>query len=165
MPLHMKQKQAIVSALKKIAHNALSAVIADPRGVNVNDMTELRKAGRNASVYMRVVRNTIMRRVVDGTSFECLKDTFFGPTLIAFSTAHPGAAARIFNKFAKKNATFKIKTAAFEGKVLEGLQIDSLASLPTEKEAIARLISAITEASAGKLVRTLVAFRDHTSTR
>ena len=78
-------------------------------------MTELRKAGREAGVYMRVVRNTLLRRAVEGTPFECLKDAFVGPTLIAYSMEHPGAAARLFKEFAKANAKFEVKAAAFEG--------------------------------------------------
>lgn len=123
-------------------------------------MTELRKAGREAGVYMRVVRNTLLRRVVEGTQFECLKDTFVGPTLIAYSMEHPGAAARLFKEFAKANAKFEVKVAAFEGELIPASQIDRLATLPTYEEAIARLMATMKEASAGKLVRTLAAVRD-----
>lgn len=123
-------------------------------------MTELRKAGREAGVYMRVVRNTLLRRVVEGTQFECLKDTFVGPTLIAYSMEHPGAAARLFKEFAKANAKFEVKAAAFEGELIPASQIDRLATLPTYEEAIARLMATMKEASAGKLVRTLAAVRD-----
>ena len=80
-------------------------MVADSRGVTVDKMTELRKAGREAALYMRVVRNTLLRRVVEGTQFECLKDTFVRP-LIAYSMEHPGAAARLFKEFAKANAKF-----------------------------------------------------------
>ncbi|MDI5035071.1 50S ribosomal protein L10, partial [Salmonella enterica subsp. enterica serovar Montevideo] len=138
----------------------LSAVVADSRGVTVDKMTELRKAGREAGVYMRVVRNTLLRRVVEGTQFECLKDTFVGPTLIAYSMEHPGAAARLFKEFAKANAKFEVKAAAFEGELIPASQIDRLATLPTYEEAIARLMATMKEASAGKLVRTLAAVRD-----
>ena len=119
-----------------------------------------RKAGREAGVYMRVVRNTLLRRVVEGTQFECLKDTFVGPTLIAYSMEHPGAAARLFKEFAKANANFEVKAAAFEGEVIPASQIDRLATLPTYEEALARLMSTMKEAAAGKLVRTLAAVRD-----
>ena len=112
-------------------------------------MTELRKAGREAGVYMRVVRNTLLRRVVEGTPFECLKDTFVGPTLIAYSMEHPGAAARLFKDFAKANAKFEVKAAAFEGELIPASQIDRLATLPTYEEAIARLMATMKEASAG----------------
>ncbi len=141
MALNLQDKQAIVAEVNEVAKGALSAVVADSRGVTVDKMTELRKAGREAGVYMRVVRNTLMRRVVEGTPFECLKDTFVGPTLIAFSTEHPGAAARLFKEFAKANAKFEVKAAAFEGELIPAAQIDRLATLPTYDEAIARLMA------------------------
>jgi large subunit ribosomal protein L10 len=121
-------------------------------------MTSLRKQAREAGVYMRVVRNTLARRAVEGTDYECLQDVFVGPTLIAFSNEHPGAAARIFKDFAKENKEFEIKAAAFEGAVTNA---DVLATLPTYDEAIARLMMCMKEASAGKLVRTIAAVRDH----
>ena len=152
-----KEHDAEVS---EVAKGALSAVVADSRGVTVDKMTELRKAGREAGVYMRVVRNTLLRRAVEGTPFECLKDAFVGPTLIAYSMEHPGAAARLFKEFAKANAKFEVKAAAFEGELIPASQIDRLATLPTYEEAIARLMATMKEASAGKLVRTLAAVRD-----
>lgn len=124
MALNLQDKQAIVAEVSEVAKGALSAVVADSRGVTVDKMTELRKAGREAGVYMRVVRNTLLRRVVEGTQFECLKDTFVGPTLIAYSMEHPGAAARLFKEFAKANAKFEVKAAAFEGELIPASQID-----------------------------------------
>lgn len=160
MALNLQGKKAIVAEVSEVAKGALSAVIADSRGVTVDKMTELRKAGREAGVYIRVVRNTLLRRVVEGTSYECLTDSLVGPTLIAFSTEHPGAGARLFKAFAKENAKFEIKAAAFEGEFISADQIDRLATLPTYEEAIARLMATMKEASAGKLVRTLAALRD-----
>ncbi|KAA1461354.1 50S ribosomal protein L10, partial [Escherichia coli] len=128
--------------------------------VTVDKMTELRKAGREAGVYIRVVRNTLIRRAVEGTAYECLKEAFVGPTLIAFSNEHPGAAARLFKEFAKANPAFEIKAAAFEGEFIPAANIDRLATLPTYEEAIARLMSTMKEAVAGKLVRTLAALRE-----
>lgn len=159
MPLNLQDKKAIVDEVKEIAKGALSAVVADTRGVTVAKMTGLRKAAREAGVYMRVVRNTLMRRVVVSTDFECLQDTFVGPTLIAFSTEHPGAAARLFKEFAKLNKEFEIKAAAFEGTLIPVSDIDRLATLPTYEEAIARLMATLKEASVGKLVRTLAALK------
>ena len=160
MALNLQGKQAIVAEVKEVAKGALSAVVADSRGVTVDKMTELRRAGREAGVHMQVVRNTLLRRIVEGTPFECLKDTFVGPTLIAFSAEHPGAAARLFKAFAKDNAKFEVKAAAFEGELIPAAQIDRLATLPTYEEAIARLMGPMKEAAAGKLVRTLAALRD-----
>ncbi|ATG15306.1 MULTISPECIES: 50S ribosomal protein L10 [Providencia] len=160
MALNLQDKQAIVAEVSEVAKGALSAVVADSRGVTVAKMTELRKAGREAGVYIRVVRNTLIRRAVEGTAYDVLKDAFVGPTLIAFSNEHPGAGARLFKEFAKANPAFEIKAAAFEGELIQAKDIDRLATLPTYDEAIARLMATMKEAAAGKLVRTLAALRD-----
>lgn len=155
MALNLQDKQVIVTEVNEVAKNALSAVLASFRGVTVERMTKLRKTGREVGVYMRVVRNTLLRRIVEDTPFECLKNTFIGPTLIAFSIEHPGAAARLFKAFAKDNEKFEIKAAAFEGEIIPASYIDRLAILPTYEEAIALLMLTLQEASASKLVRTL----------
>ena len=122
-------------------------------------MTGLRKEAREAGVYVRVVRNTLLKRAVEGTQYDVLNDVFKGPTLIAFSNQHPGAAARLFKDFAKGQDKFEIKAAAFEGKYLAANQIDVLASLPTRDEGIAQLMSVI-QGATSKLARTLAAIRD-----
>lgn len=160
MALNLQDKQAIVAEVNELAKGALSVVVANSRGVSVADMTELRKQARESGVDMRIVRNTLLLRAVEGTEYENLKETFVGPTLVAFSHEHPGAAARILKEFTKKNSNLEIKGAAFEGEFIEPSSIDRLASLPTYDEAIARLMSTMKEASAGKLVRTLAALRD-----
>ncbi|OMH39012.1 50S ribosomal protein L10 [Motiliproteus sp. MSK22-1] len=157
MALGLEDKKAIVAEVQEAAKGALSAVVADSRGVTVTDMTELRKQARENGVWLRVVRNTLARRALDGTTYECLQDTFVGPSIIAFSKEHPGAGARILKAFAKGNEKLELKAAAFEG---EKVDIAVLASLPTYDEAIAKLMSVMKEASAGKLVRTLAAVRD-----
>lgn len=160
MALNLQGKQAIVASVSEVVKGALSAVVANYCGVTVEKMTELRKASREAGVYMRVVRNTLLRRVVEGTQFECLKSTFVGPTMIAYSMEHPGAAARLFKEFAKANASFEIKALAYEGELIPTSQIDRLATLPTYEESLTRLILTMKESAAGKLVRTLDAVRN-----
>jgi large subunit ribosomal protein L10 len=155
--LGLEDKKAIVAEVQEAAANALSAVVADARGVSVTDMTALRSEAREAGVSLRVIRNTLARRAVKGTDLECLTDTFSGPTLIAFSNEHPGAGARILNAFAKGNDKLEVRAAAFEGELTD---VTLLASLPTYDEAIAKLMSVMKEASAGKLVRTIAALRD-----
>lgn len=157
MALGLKDKKAIVAEVQEAAKGALSAVVADSRGVTVTDMTVLRKQARENGVSLRVVRNTLARRALEGTDYECLNDVFVGPSIIAFSNEHPGAGARILKDFAKGNDKLELKAAAFEGAKVE---IGLLASLPTYDEAIAKLMSVMKEASAGKLVRTLAAVRD-----
>lgn len=157
MALNLDGKKAVVAEVQEAAKSALSAVVVDARGVSVTAITQLRKEARENGVWMKVVRNTLAKLAVKGTDFECLSDAFVGPTLIAFSNEHPGAGARIFKDFAKKNDKFELKVASFEGNVVA---VDVLASLPTYDEAIARLMSVMKEASAGKLVKTLAAVKE-----
>ncbi len=157
MALGLEDKKAIVAEVQEAAQNALSAVVADSRGVTVGAMTTLRKEARENGVWLRVVRNTLARRAVSGTAYECLSDSFTGPTIIAFSNEHPGAGARILKEFAKKNDKLELKLAAFEGAIVD---IGVLASLPTYNEALAKLMSCMKEAAAGKLVRVIDAVRD-----
>jgi len=155
--LGLEDKKAIVAEVQEAAQGALSAVVADSRGVTVGDMTALRKQARENGVWLRVVRNTLAKRALQGTEFECLTDALVGPSIIAFSQEHPGAGARVLNDFAKGNDKFELKSAAFEGAQVD---IAMLASLPTYDEAIAMMMRVMKEASAGKLVRTIAAIRD-----
>jgi large subunit ribosomal protein L10 len=155
--LNLEGKKAIVAEVAAKALEAQSCVIADSRGVEVNDMTSLRAIARDNGVWLKVVRNTLARRAVQGSSYEGLADSFVGPTLIAFSMDHPGAGARILVDFAKTNDKLEMKAAMFEGELTP---VEQLAKLPTYDEAIAQLMSVMKEASAGKLVRTLAALRD-----
>ncbi|MXP50800.1 50S ribosomal protein L10 [Pantoea sp. SoEX] len=160
MPLNLKDKKAIVTKIYQIAQKSISAVVADFRGVAVNKITELRAKGRKSGVYIYVIRNTLLHRIVKDTQFECLKNTFNGPTLIAYSIEHPGIAARLLKEFEKDNITFRIKAAAFENKFIDANNIDLLASLPTCEEAIINLMLTMKEAAAGKIVRVLNAISD-----
>ena len=159
MAIRLEDKKAIVAEVNEAAQAALSAVVVDARGVTVSAMTGLRKEAREAGVYVRVVRNTLLRRAVAGTQYEVLSDVFTGPTLIAFSNDHPGAAARIFKEFAKGQDKFEIKAAAFEGNLIAANQIDVLATLPTFDEAVSQLMS-VMQGATSKLARTLAAVRD-----
>ncbi|WP_088569004.1 50S ribosomal protein L10, partial [Colwellia marinimaniae] len=107
MALGLDDKKAIVAEVNEAAKAALSAVVADSRGVTVGAMTGLRKLARENGVYIRVVRNTLIKRAVVGTEFECLSEVFTGPTLIAFSNEHPGAAARLLKDFAAQEESFE----------------------------------------------------------
>ena len=163
MAIRLEDKKAIVAEVNEAAQAALSAVVVDARGVTVSAMTGLRKEAREAGVYVRVVRNTLLRRAVAGTQYDVLSDVFTGPTLIAFSNDHPGAAARIFKEFAKGQDKFEIKAAAFEGNLIAANQIDVLATLPTFDEAVSQLMSVI-QGATSKLARTLAAVRDQKET-
>lgn len=154
MAIRLEDKQQIVSEVSEAAKSALSAVIADYRGVTVTDLTSLRKAARANGVYLRVVRNTLLKRAVSGTEFECLSPALKGPTILAFSQSDPGAAARVLKDFAKGNDKFGIKALAVGGKLLSAEQIDVLANLPTYDQAIATLMSLML-APVTKLARTM----------
>ena len=157
MALNLTDKQKIVAEVSEQAKGALSAVVADSCGITATKMDALRKSSREAGVYVRIVRNTLLKRAVEGTEFACMDDVFAGPTLIAFSMKHPGAAARIFKEFAKKEDKFKVKGCAYEGEFIPADQLDVLASLPTFEEGVAQIMAVLKEAAAGRLVRTIAA--------
>ncbi|MES2141535.1 MAG: 50S ribosomal protein L10 [Pseudomonadota bacterium] len=154
MTLRLEDKQAIVAEVGEVAKSALSAVTAEYRGLSVGEMSKLRVQARSSGVYLRVVRNTLARRALEGTDFVCLQDTLVGPLLIAFSQQEPGAAARLIKAFTKQNEKLVVKALAFDGQLLPVNEIDKLASLPTRDEAIATLM-AVMKAPITKLVRTL----------
>jgi|TARA_A100000164_G_scaffold291025_1_gene264392 large subunit ribosomal protein L10 len=154
VPIGLKEKKAIVAEVNKTAGEALSAVMADYRGVSVEKMTALRKQAREAGVHIRVIRNTLAKRAFEGTDFACLSDALLGPNILAFSIEDPGAGARIFKEFAKENEAFEIKALSIGGKLLPADQVDVLAKLPTRDQALALLMS-VMNAPVTKMVRTL----------
>ena len=157
MALGLEDKKAIVAEVNEAAQSALSAVIADYRGLSVGQMTALRKQAREGGVYLKVVRNTLAKRAVDGTDFECLQDSLVGPTVLAFSQEDPGAAARLIKDFAKENKELEVKALSISGQVLGAEQIDVLAKMPTLDQARAMLMSVMI-APVTKLARTLNEF-------
>jgi large subunit ribosomal protein L10 len=168
--LRLEQKQQIVAEVNEVAASALSAVIADYRGLTVAEMTEMRVKARESGVYLRVVRNTLAKRAVEGTEYECLNDAFVGPTLLAFSQEDPGAAARLIKEYAKDYAELEVKALSIGGTLLDADQLDRVAKLPTLDEArsmlmsvmqapVVKLARSLNEVP-GKLVRTIAAVRD-----
>lgn len=154
MPLNLDDKKAIVAEVSETAGQALSLVIADARGVDVNDMNALRTKARAENVQLRVIRNTLAKRAFADTDYACVEDVLVGPSLFAFSMEDPGAAARLFKDFAKGNNSFAVKALSVSGQLLGKEQIDVLANLPTLKQALGMLAS-VTLAPVTKLVRTL----------
>ncbi len=153
MAIRIEAKKQIVSEVNQAANSALSAVLADYRGVTVSDMTALRKTARENKVYLRVVRNTLLKQAVADTEFECIQEALVGPTILAFSQEDPGAAARVLKDFAKENKEFEIKALSVGGKLLDAGQIDVLATLPTHDQALSILMSVML-APITKLART-----------
>ena len=154
MPSGLKEKQAIVAEVNETAQAALSAVMADYRGVTVDAMTQLRKSARESGVQVRVIRNTLAKRAFEGTELECMNEALTGPCIVAFAMEDPGASARLFKDFAKEQEAFEIKALSVGGKLLPAEQIDALAKLPTRDEALA-LLMAVMQAPVTKLMRTM----------
>jgi len=168
--IRLEDKKAIVAEVNETAASALSLVIADARGVTVDGMTALRKEGRESSVTIRVVRNTLAKRALVGTDYECVNDSLAGPSLFGFSMEDPGAAARLFKDFSKDYENFEVKALAVSGQLLGAEQLDVLAKLPTRDQALSilmsvmkapvtKLVQTMNEVP-GKLVRTVAAVRD-----
>ena len=154
MRLTLEAKKAIVKEVAEIAANAPSAIAAEYSGISVADMTQLRHTARQAGIYLRVVRNTLARRALENTKFECMRDGLVGPLLLAFSKEEPGTVAKIINDFAKTNDKLVVKLVALDGKLLQPSDIEALANLPSRDQAISMLM-AVMKAPISKFVRTL----------
>ena len=155
MALSIEQKKAVVEEVAEVAKTALAAVAAEYRGITVEEMTDLRVKARESGVYLKVAKNTLVRRAVEGTEFECMQDSLTGPLLLAFSMEDPGAAARLVKDYAKLNDKLITKLVAVGGELFEASELDRLSSLPTYDQAIAILMG-VMKAPVEKLVRTLV---------
>ena len=155
MALQLEQKKAIVADVNAAAGIALSALVADHRGVSVAEMTDLRRRARDSGVYLRVVRNTLLKRAVAGTDYECLAEIATGPTMLAFSNEDPGAAARLFKVAVRDIQELDVKALSIGGQLLSADDIDRVATLPTRDEAIALLMS-VMQAPIAKFLRTLM---------
>jgi large subunit ribosomal protein L10 len=170
LALRFAEKEAIVAEVAEVAKSAYSAIGAEYRGLTVAQMTALRVEARKAGVYVRVVKNTLAQRALDGTDFACMREALTGPLVLAFSQADPGSAARVAEAFAKQNERFKVKLVSIGGKLLGPSDLGTLAQMPTYEEAISLLmavmkapvqkLAATLNEVPGKLVRTVAAIRD-----
>jgi large subunit ribosomal protein L10 len=154
MALRLEDKKTLVKEVNTVAGESVTAVAAEYRGLSVSEMTELRKEARNAGVYMRVVKNTLARRAIEGTEFECMKETLKGPLLLAFAKDDPGAAARVIKDFAKGHDALQAVSLSVGGQLLPASDLSKLADLPTLDQARAILLG-VMMAPMTKLARTL----------
>jgi len=154
MALRLEDKKRVVEELSAVAGDSVTAVAAEYRGLTVSEMTDLRSKARQAGVYMRVVKNTLARRAVKGTEFECMTDTLKGPILLAFAKDDPGAAARIIKDFAKEHDALKAVSLSAGGQLMPASDIAKLADLPTLDQARAMLLGVLM-APMSQLARTL----------
>ena len=169
MSLTLDEKKAVVAEVSGKLTGAQAAMLAEYRGLSVAQMTTLRRKAHESNVFLRVVKNSLARRAVEGTGFECLKDQMIGPLAFAVS-ADPVAVAKILSEFAKENEALKIKVGAMGGKLMSLAQIQALAVLPGREQLLAQLlgtmqapiqkfVQTLNEVPA-KFVRTLAAVRD-----
>lgn len=159
MSANLQKKKIIIEKIKKISKKSLSAVVAHSNKINVNQINILRKKARKNGVKINVVKNTLLKKAIQNTPFQCLEKTLQKFTLIAHSIENPGSAAKLLYEFSKENKTFTIKGAAFDGKFINSNNIEKLALIPTYKESIQKLIFILKEITIVKLIRTLQAIK------
>ena len=170
----LEQKQAIVAEVAEVATGAPTAIAAEYIGLNVAEMTALRKSARAAGIYLKVVRNTLARRALEGTKFDCMCTALTGPLILAFSNEEPGSAAKIIRDFANTNNKLVVKLIAMDGQLLGPAEIERMANLPSLEQArsmlhglmqapLAKFLRVLSEPEA-KFVRVLSAYRDQQQT-
>ena len=161
MALLIEDKKQIVAEVTEVASTAFAAVVADYQGLTVEQLTALRVEARKLGVATRVVRNTLAKRALQDTQFSILNDNLVGPTILAFSTSEDdmGAAARLFEEFAKTNKAFELKAAAFDGKLYQGEEVSIIANLPNHEKALTMLASVL-QAPISKSGRLLTALQE-----
>jgi len=153
MSLNIEQKKAVVAEVAEQFKAAEAAVLAEYRGLSVSQMTELRGKARQAQIYVRVVKNSLTRRAIEGSSYECLRDQLSGPLALAISK-DPVAVAKLLADFAKDNEALKIRAGAMGGKLMSLEQVEALAKLPSREQLLATLVGTL-QAPIVKLVRTM----------
>ncbi len=169
MGLNLEQKRAMVAEVSARLAEAQAVIVAEYRGVNVEQATQLRSKARQSGLYLRVLKNTLARRAVQGTPFESLADELVGPLMYGISP-DPVACAKVLSEFAKEHEQFVIKVGAMPNAKMSAEEIKALAQLPSRDELIATLMGTLQAPVAklvrtmnevpGKFVRTLAAYRD-----
>jgi len=154
MALNIEQKKAVVAEVAEAAKAAHSAIAAEYRGLTVLEMTDLRAKARAGGVILKVAKNTLVRRAIEGTDYECMGESLTGPLLYAFSMEDPGAAARLVKDYAKEHEHLVAKLVAVGGKLYGASELERLSSLPTYEQAVAMLMG-VMKAPIEKFVRTL----------
>ena len=154
MALNLEAKKAVVEQINAVAINAVSVGVAEYRGLNVEQMTNLRNSALDANLSLRVVKNTLAKRALAETRCECIAPVLIGPVILGFSQEDPGAVARVFRDFIKENEALVVKGLGVSGEFIDADQLKRIASLPTKDQAISMLM-ALMLAPTEKLVRTL----------
>lgn len=139
----LESKKQLVSELVQKFEEAVSVVIVNYRGLNVAEVTELRKDLREAGVEMLVIKNTMLRRAAAEVGYEGLDEVFTGPTAVAFSYDEVQAPAKILVDFAKKAEPLEIKGGIVEGRVVGVEQVEAVAKLPSREDLLSMLLSVL----------------------
>lgn len=153
MGLKLSDKQAVVTEISGEVARASVIVVAEYRGLEVGNITKLRKQARESGVYLRVLKNTLARRAVEGTPFAVLADKMVGPLIYGIS-ADPVAAAKVLNGFAKDNDKLVVKAGAMANYLMDVEGVKALATMPSREELLSRLLGTM-QAPIAQFVRTL----------
>ncbi len=153
MGLNLDDKKAVVAEVSAEIANAKSIIVAEYRGLEVGDITVLRANARKAGIYLRVLKNTLVRRAVTGTEFEGLAKNLVGPLIYGIST-DPVAAAKLLSDFAKGNQKLVLKAGAMPNYVMDAAGVKALASMPSREELLSKLLGTM-QAPITQFVRTL----------
>ena len=153
MSLNLEDKKEVVAEVSERLVKAQAVVLAEYRGLAVEDITVLRREARASGVYLRVLKNTLARRAVKGTPFEKLADHMVGPLAYGISD-DPVAAAKVLHAYARKNDKLVIKGGAMPNYVMTGKEVGSLATMPGREELLAQLLGTM-QAPIAKFVQTL----------
>lgn len=153
MGLNLDDKKAVVAEVSAEVANAKSIIVAEYRGLEVGDITVLRANARKAGVFLRVLKNTLVRRAIAGTPFDGIADKLVGPLIYGIST-DPVAAAKLLNDFAKGNDKLVIKAGAMPNYVMDVAGVKALATMPSREELLSKLLGTM-QAPITQFVRTL----------
>lgn len=154
MALNLEAKKNIIQQVNSLASNAISIGVAEYRGLNVEQMTDLRSRAFEAKVSLQVVKNTLAKKALVKTGCECVLPILSGPVILGFSQDEPGAVARVFNDFTKENKDLIVKGLGVEGEFIISDKLTIIAGLPTKNQAISLMIATIL-APISKLASTL----------
>ena len=154
MALNLEAKKVVVKQVNALAKGSIAIGVAEYRGLTVVQMTNLRANAMNASVSLRVVKNSLAKRALKDTACECVMPVLSGPVILGFSQEDPGAVARVFNDFIEKNKDLIVKGLGVSGDFVEANELKRIADLPTKDQAIS-LVMALMLAPVEKLARGL----------
>jgi large subunit ribosomal protein L10 len=167
--LNLEQKKAVVAEVSAQVAKAQAIIVAEYRGLEVGVMTDLRAKARKAGVYLRVMKNTLVRRAVKDTPFDKLAEKMVGPLVYGISS-DPVAGAKVLNDFAKANERFVIKAGGLPNSVISAKEVTALANMPSREQLLSTLLGTMQAPVVkfvqtlnevpGRFVRTLAAVRD-----